>query len=255
MTLNADTGPLLSAKRVNFVLPVFSHKATDLKRNPFLLLKDIYLSGREREDKTILKNLSFDIHSGERIGLIGHNGAGKTTLLNLLAGIYKPTDGTFVRHGQVHSLFNITIGFHNEATGIENIYLRGFASGHSAEEIQSRIEEIVAFTGLGEWIYQPIKTYSSGMRLRLAFAVATSVEPDILLMDEWLGAGDETFINKARARLLDRVKTARVMVLASHNAGLLKSLCTRGFVLKRGELVFDGPIVDALSVYRDTGVG
>lgn len=241
---------MLSIDKVCLSFPVRVQSSSSVKQSPTTLLRNLYIGRSSRQNKPILKNITLTIHEGERVALLGHNGAGKTTLLHLFAGVYKPSSGSYARHGEIHGIFNTSVGFQIEATGIENIYLRGFAMGLSSYEIQDILGQIIEFAALGDWIRQPIKTYSNGMRLRLAFSIATAIQPDILLMDEWLGAGDARFIKKAQLRLLDRVRDSRIMVLASHNVNTVRSLCSRGIVLQSGELVFDGPINDAIQFYQ-----
>lgn len=184
-----------------------------------------------------LKNLSFSLEAGERLGLVGANGAGKSTLLKLLYGIYEPDQGSVQVNGQVNALFNINLGFRPEATGRRNIRLRGLMQGWSEEEIEKRTNEIIEFSELGEFIDLPYKTYSQGMAARLAFATATALKPDILLMDEWIGAGDPAFQRKARARMTRLADRASAIILASHNLNLLRKTCTRILELEKGKRV------------------
>ena len=197
-----------------------------------------------------IEDVSLAFEHGERIGLLGHNGAGKTTLLRVLAGAYEPTRGCVRRTGRTVSLLNLSLGIDPEATGYENIMTRGLFLGLMPEQVRERMEEIAEFTELGGYLAMPVHTYSAGMRLRLAFAVCTCFDTEILLMDEWLGVGDEAFVEKARRRLDEFVERAGILVLASQNATLLKRVCTRGVVLDAGRVKACGPIVDALHVYR-----
>jgi len=183
-----------------------------------------------------LDRVTFSLESGDRLGLVGPNGAGKTTLLKVLYGIYEPTGGTLAISGRIDALFNITLGFRPEATGRRNIVLRGLINGWRPEEIDERMESIIAFSELGDFIDLPLKTYSQGMAARLAFSVATTLEPEILLMDEWIGAGDPAFQAKAKARMQDIASRAGIIVLASHNHGLLKQTCNKVLVLERGRV-------------------
>lgn len=181
-----------------------------------------------------LDGLNFEIHPGERIGLYGHNGSGKTTLLRVLTGAYTPTIGTLEVRGHVASLLDISMGLDGDATGWENILLRGLMLGMPPREIRNRMPEIAEFSGLGDYLNMPLRTYSSGMQIRLAFSVATVVNADILLLDEWLAVGDEDFQKKATCRLHQMVKNASILILASHSKELLKSLCDRIFILEKG---------------------
>lgn len=185
---------------------------------------------------TALDGVSFALQAGDRLGLVGTNGSGKTTLLKVLYGIYEPTSGRIDATGRVDALFNIYLGFRQEATGRRNIVLRGLINGWSEQEIESRMEGIIAFSELGEFIDVPIKTYSQGMAARLAFSIATSLEPEILLMDEWIGAGDPAFQEKARKRMNEFAEKAGIVVLASHNYALIKRTCNLILELEKGKV-------------------
>ncbi len=191
-----------------------------------------------------LDGVSFELAAGDRLGLIGANGAGKTTLLKVLFGIYEPTGGTLSTVGRVDALFNINLGFRAEATGRRNIELRGLINGWSPDEIASRQEEIIEFSELGDFIDMPLKSYSQGMAARLAFATSTSFRPEILLMDEWIGAGDKDFQEKAKARLEKMVTKAGIIVLASHSNSLLQRVCNRIISLDHGRITWDGKADD-----------
>jgi ABC-type polysaccharide/polyol phosphate transport system ATPase subunit len=182
---------------------------------------------------TALDGVSFELKAGDRLGLVGPNGAGKTTLLKVLCGIYEPTGGTLEIEGKVDALFNINLGFRPEATGRRNIVLRGLINGWSPEEIEGRMEEIIEFSELGEFIDMPFKTYSQGMAARLGFSIATSFSPEILLMDEWIGAGDAAFQAKAKRRMDEMAESAGIIVLASHNQDLIKKTCNRVLELEK----------------------
>jgi lipopolysaccharide transport system ATP-binding protein len=183
-----------------------------------------------------LDDISFVLSPGDRVGLVGHNGAGKTTLLRVLSGVYEPVAGTLHVEGRVASLLDLALGIDPEASGYENIVLRSLLMGLRSGDIERRIDEIAEFTELGEYLDMPLRTYSAGMLLRLAFAVSTSVDADILLMDEWLGVGDSEFQPKARRRMADLVARAKIFVVASHNHDLLKQVCNRFFRLEHGRM-------------------
>jgi ABC-type polysaccharide/polyol phosphate transport system ATPase subunit len=189
--------------------------------------------GRSRH-VTALQGVSFALQAGDRLGLVGPNGAGKTTLLKVLAGIYEPTSGCVTIDGRVDALFNINLGFRAEATGRRNIELRGLINGWSRDEIKARTEEIVAFSELGDFIDMPFKSYSQGMAARLAFSAATAFEPEILLMDEWISAGDPGFQEKAGKRMAALAERAGIIVLASHNHALISKTCNKVLELERG---------------------
>ncbi len=183
-----------------------------------------------------LDGVSFELKAGDRLGVVGPNGAGKSTLLKVLYGIYEPTAGKVGIEGRVDALFNITLGFRREATGRRNIVLRGLINGWSLDEIEAHMDEIIAFSELGDFIDMPLKAYSTGMAARLAFAVATSLEPEILIMDEWIGAGDQAFREKAKTRMNELAEKAGIIVLASHNHGLLKRTCNKILELDKGSM-------------------
>jgi len=184
-----------------------------------------------------LRNVSMRVEHGDRVGIVGHNGAGKTTLLRVLAGVYEPTSGRISVSGKVTALFDIGLGMDPDATGYENIVLRGSLLGMSRKEIQKIANEIGTFTELGEYLAMPMRTYSSGMGLRLAFAISTSVRPDILLLDEYFGVGDERFVEKAQKRLDELVESAGILVFASHSKELIRRLCNRIVIMESGNIV------------------
>jgi lipopolysaccharide transport system ATP-binding protein len=184
-----------------------------------------------------LDGVSFDIREGDRIGLIGHNGSGKTTLLRALSGIYEPVSGVLDVQGRVSSLIDLQLGLDQDGSGYENIMLRGVLAGLRPREIRRKMEEIAEFTELSDYLEMPVRTYSSGMLLRLGFAVCTGVDADILLMDEWLSVGDAEFSKKAALRLEKLVDQTPILVLASHSPELIHKVCNRIFRLEHGSLV------------------
>lgn len=201
---------------------------------------------------TGLDKINLELRDGDRLGLIGHNGAGKSTLLKVLAGIYSPTLGSIEVEGRIVSTLNITLGFEHEATGYENIFLRGRLLGLSSEEIESKVDEIAEFTELGKYLDLPVRVYSSGMLMRLAFAVMTSLESDILLMDEVIGTGDARFIHKAEARLDEFMNRAKIMVIASHSDGVIREFCNKALLLKNGTPFASGDVDEILSIYESS---
>src|SRR5947209_3786784 len=196
-----------------------------------------------------LSNISVDFRDGDRIALIGYNGAGKTTLLKVLAGIYIPTRGQIYAQGKVSSLFAVNVGVNPEATGRENIILRGMYMDVHPREMRARIDEVAAFTELGAYLDMPVRTYSAGMSVRLAFTASTCIPPDILLMDEWISAGDARFLEKAHKRMADLIGNSNILVLASHSMSLLREWCNRGILLQQGRIVVDGSVDDAIAAY------
>ena len=183
-----------------------------------------------------LDRVSFEFYEGDRIGLVGHNGSGKSTLLRALAGIHEPVSGLLKVRGTITSMLSITLGMEPEATGLENIYMRGYVMGISRNKMKGMLDDIVDFAGIGDFLHLPMRTYSSGMAMRLAFAVSTSFPADIVLMDEWLSVGDADFVSKAKARLDRFVRGAGIVVLASHDQGLIAAQCNKVFKLDHGKL-------------------
>lgn len=196
-----------------------------------------------------LNDITLSISEGERVGVVGANGAGKTTLLGVLAGIYEPNSGTVSVRGSVGSLINITLGTDADATGRENILLRAALLHIPRKEILRRMDEIIEFSGLGEFIDLPVRTYSSGMSLRLAFSVATILRPEILLMDEWLAVGDKEFQIKARQRLSEMLDASRILVMATHSKEFVAQQCTRVIWLEHGWLKMDGRPEEIVPLY------
>ncbi len=204
-----------------------------------------------RRSVTLLDDLSFTIGEGERMALLGQNGAGKSTLLKVLNGAYAPTSGTLTVHGRTQALINMSLGFNGQATVRENIFLRGTAMGLATPYIRRHLDDILAFADIPEKVNQRLYTLSSGQKMRLGFAISTAIQQDILLLDEWLGTGDANFKVKAKERLQDRVAGSKILVLASHQAGLLRDICNRGMVIDHGRLLFVGDIEPAISFYQD----
>jgi len=188
-----------------------------------------------------LNGVSFELHNGDRLGVIGQNGSGKSTLLRALAGIYPLASGQIEVRGRVQGMFDIGLGFEPEATGRENILYRGLVMGLSPAEVREREREIIDFAAIGPFIDLPIRTYSTGMAVRLAFAISTYLQGEILLLDEMLGAGDASFQKKARDRMNSLLEAAKIMVLVSHDMGTIRSICPRTIWLRGGRIVADGP--------------
>jgi ABC-2 type transport system ATP-binding protein len=196
-----------------------------------------------------IDQMSFEIGRGERVGLIGHNGAGKTTLLRTMTGIYEPTGGVLKVTGRVMPLFNLMEGMMPDATGREFIRIRGILLGLEPHQLDGLTEEVIEFCELGSYIDMPARTYSTGMLVRLAFALSTSVTSDILLFDELIGAGDARFVSKGQERLRSFVERSNIVVVASHSRAILEQWCNRLFLLDHGKLVADGGVGDVLKEY------
>ena len=217
------------------------------------LLAGAFAAPRARpviHDIHALKNICVEIAPGERVGLLGQNGAGKSTFLKIVAGLYPISSGSRHVEGKVRSLFDLSLGFEPDATGRENILYRGLLLGLTPKFMRSVEEEIVTFADIGEFIDYPIKTYSAGMQVRLAFAISTMVGGDILLLDEVIGAGDANFMQKAKARIVKLIDDSEILILATHDLGSLRDICERTLVLHHGELKFDGAVDAAIKEYR-----
>ena len=202
-------------------------------------------------DFLALKGVSFEIAEGEVVGIVGRNGSGKSTTLKIIAGVYRPTSGVVRISGQVAPLIELGAGFHHELTGRENIVLNGLLLKLSRRQIQAREQQIIEFAELGDFIDSPIKQYSNGMLMRLAFAIATEVDPEILLIDEILGVGDAGFQQKCLARIEDFRRHGKTIVYVSHSAATVSQLCTRALLLHEGVLLADGPPDQVLARYED----
>jgi len=198
-----------------------------------------------------LKNINLKIQHGERIGLIGLNGAGKSTLLKVMAGIYPSTSGRVEIKGHVCPMFEFATGFEMSQSGWDNMRIRGMLLGMTPDEIEARLPEIAEFTELGEFLDYPVRTYSSGMFIRLAFAVSTSINPEILLIDEVMGAGDIAFAEKAKRRMFKFMEQGKILVFTTHNFNLLEDFCSRTVWLHKGEIVADGPTSDVVKQYSE----
>jgi ABC-type polysaccharide/polyol phosphate transport system ATPase subunit len=210
---------------------------------------------REQGDVVVIRALekvSATFSSGDRIGLIGHNGAGKTTLLRVMSGVYAPTTGSARIEGDVSALTDIMTGMDLEATGYDNIIYRSILLGHSKSQAKELVPEIESFSELGEYLNLPVRTYSTGMIMRLAFAITTSVRPTILIMDEMISVSDASFIEKARVRLRGLISNANIFVISSHVESVIREFCNRVLWLEHGKVVMDGPSDDVLDAYHKT---
>ena len=201
-----------------------------------------------------LQDISFSLNEGDRLGLVGHNGAGKSTLLKVLAGIYQPTKGTVHVQGRIVSTLNISLGMEPEATGFENIIIRGLLLGMKRVEINKKMDEIAAFTELGEYLNMPVRIYSSGMVTRLAFATVTAMDSDILLMDEVIGTGDAAFMDKAEKRLNEFINRSKIIVLASHSDSVIKQFCNKALLLEHGKIISAGDTEEVINKYHNRTV-
>ena len=201
-----------------------------------------------------LRDITLSLRQGERIGLVGHNGAGKSTLLRLMSGIYEPTRGQALVRGKVAPVFDLAVGMDPEISGLENIIIRGLFLGMTRKDMEARVEDIAEFTELGEYLSMPLRTYSTGMRVRLALGVVTSIDPEILLLDEGIGAVDAEFLAKARTRLDELVARSGILVFASHSDEFLADLCDTAIWMEHGRIREHGPLRDVLHHYKGRDV-
>jgi ABC-2 type transport system ATP-binding protein/lipopolysaccharide transport system ATP-binding protein len=247
----------ITLSNISLRFPLYRDSSRSLKKSLLQAGKAVARSRTITSDGShtvvnALNNISCHIEHGERVGLIGTNGAGKSTLLRVLAGIYEPTAGDIDVDGRVSALLNIGLGADPDASGYDNILLRGLYMGMHPAEIKKLAPSIAEFTELGDFLELPVRTYSSGMSMRLSFAIATALQPDILLMDEWIMASDRRFLNKARDRVDSFVSRSHILVLASHSPQILAQWCTRLIWMESGSIIMEGE-TDAVLKQYETG--
>ncbi|KND55041.1 Polysaccharide ABC transporter, ATP-binding protein [Candidatus Paraburkholderia kirkii] len=242
----------IELKGTTLDLPIYDVQGRSLKKKVLRMGRRNTIA--EDNDGVIfvraLDNVDVRFESGDRIGLIGQNGAGKSTLLRTMAGIYAPTQGTVVSSGKIVPLLDISLGMDENSTGMQNIRLRGLLLGMSDEEIRAKTQAIAEFSGLGDYLDLPIRTYSSGMRVRLAFAVSTAVDAEILLLDEVMGVGDAAFMHKAKDRLADLHSRAEIVVLAMHANSEIRRVCNKALWMERGRVRAFGEVEEVVSAYE-----
>ena len=225
-------------------------KNTRLTLKEFLVGQMFLRSKNPIMEVRALQDVNLRVGQGDRVGIVGHNGAGKSTLLRLLAGIYPPTRGRRLVEGRVGSLFDIQLGFEPEASGWENIAYRSYLQGETPRSLRAKRDAIAEFSELGDFLNMPVRYYSAGMAMRLAFSIATAIDPEILLVDEVLSAGDLAFKNKARQRIDEMMAKAHLMVVVSHELNTLEKMCNRAVWLDHGRVVWAGPTADVLAAYQ-----
>lgn len=236
--------------------PIFDAKSRSLKKA--FLGKAGGAIGRNESNVVVieaLRDITLSLKEGDRIGLVGHNGAGKSTLLRLLSGIYEPTRGSSSIQGRVAPVFDLGVGMDPEISGYENIIIRGMFLGQTRKQMQDKVDEIADFTELGEYLSMPLRTYSTGMRVRLAMGVVTSIDPEILLLDEGIGAVDAEFMKKARTRLQSLVARSGILVFASHSNEFLARLCNTAMWIDHGTIKMSGGIEDVVRAYEGNEAG
>lgn len=244
--------PFVRLDRASVEIPIYNSRGRSLKT---VLMRQVGgtvgANARDVVSVKALQDISIRLEPGDRLALVGHNGAGKSTLLRVFSGAYEPTSGRAEIYGSVSSLLDLTMGMDAELTGADNIILRGVFVGMSQKEAQDRLDEIAAFSELGPYLNLPMRTYSSGMTMRLAFAISTARAPDILLLDEMISVGDASFATKAKARIESFIDEAHILVLASHDPTTLLRYCNRAVMLKGGFIVADGSVDSVLSQYAE----
>jgi ABC-type polysaccharide/polyol phosphate transport system ATPase subunit len=233
--------------------PIYGSSHKSLRQTLFSRAGRLFGIDVPRQQRVVvraLEGVSFTLNDGDRLGLIGHNGAGKSTLLRVLAGVYAPTHGTIRLDGRISPLFNAAPGLDLDDTGYENIKTCGMFLGMSSSEIKERVPSIADFSELGEYLDFPVRTYSSGMVTRLGFAIATSIDPNILLLDEGLATGDARFATRAEERLHSLISRSSILVLASHSDAMIKAMCNLGALLEKGHLIDIGPVDKIIDLYH-----
>ncbi|RDJ22880.1 ABC transporter ATP-binding protein [Bosea caraganae] len=243
----------VTLKNASVELAIYNSRGRGLKNE--ILRRAVGGSLEDTRDRSVtvvhaLDAINLEVSSGERIGLIGHNGAGKTTLLRVLGRIYPPTSGEATITGRVSSLIDLSMGMDSESTGYENIVLRGVMLGLTRTQARALIPDVEEFSELGEYLNLPVRAYSSGMLLRLAFAVSTAVRPDIVILDEVIGVGDASFAQRAEQRLHGMIDKAEIMFLASHANNSIRRFCQRTLWLAGGKIVMDGPTDEVMDKYE-----
>ncbi|MFF0608427.1 galactan export ABC transporter ATP-binding subunit Wzt/RfbE [Nocardia tengchongensis] len=236
--------------------PIFDAKSRSLKKA--VLGSAGGAIGRNQSDVVVveaLRDISLSLKEGDRVGLVGHNGAGKSTLLRLLSGIYEPTRGSARIRGRVAPVFDLGVGMDPEVSGYDNIIIRGLFLGQTRKQMLAKIDEIAEFTELGDYLAMPLRTYSTGMRVRLAMGVVTSIDPEILLLDEGIGAVDAEFMKKARVRLQELVSRSGILVFASHSNEFLAQLCDHAMWIDHGQVRMQGDIEDVVRAYEGPEAG
>jgi len=241
----------IETRKASVDFPIFDAKTRSLKKAVLGMVGgNIDSDSRKVPVIEALHDIDITIEEGDRVALVGHNGAGKSTLLRLLSGIYEPTRGSAIIQGRVAPVFDLGVGMDPEISGYENILIRGLFLGMNRKQMESRVDEIAEFTELGDFLAMPLRTYSTGMRVRLALGVVTSIDPEILLFDEGIGAVDAAFLEKAKGRLQELVQRAGLLVFASHSDEFLRQLCTSAIWMEHGRVKQTGDLREVLTAYK-----
>ncbi|MGY1592642.1 ABC transporter ATP-binding protein [Geodermatophilus sp. SYSU D00708] len=251
MTVSEDR-PLvnITTKDACVDFPIFDAKSRSLKKTVMGLVGGNITTETKVPVIEALRDITLTLDHGARVGLVGHNGAGKSTLLRLLSGIYEPTRGFAEVRGRVAPVFDLGVGMDPEISGLENIIVRGLFLGMTRKQMEDRVDDIAEFTELGDFLRMPLRTYSTGMRIRLALGVVTSIDPEILLLDEGIGAVDAAFLEKSKKRLSDLVERSGMLVFASHSDEFLRELCDTAIWMEHGRIRQQGELEDVLRAYK-----
>lgn len=239
----------LRARGLGLDLPLYTQQQRSMRASLGLLLQAA-VKPPKRQMRTTLDDINFDLGPGDRLAILGRNGAGKSTLLKVLVGAYPPTRGELEVSGSRQALLNLSLGFNSEATVVENILLRGIAMGLTPRQANAVVDEVLVFAELADKAGDRLRTLSSGQRMRLGFSLATSIDNEILIMDEWIGTGDAGFVQKAQERIHAKVQDAQIVVLASHNFGLMKKVCNKAILLEGGRIYRAGNVADVLGEFQ-----
>ena len=242
----------INLRNISIEFPTFNVSARSFKKNFIRLATGgtVVSDANQHVIVRALKNVTMTLNHGDRLGLVGHNGAGKSTMLRLLAGVYEPTVGDLLIEGKVSSMLDLMSGIEGEFTGYENIMQRGILNGLTRAQIKSQIDEIAVLTGLGDYLAMPVRTYSSGMMVRLAFAISASVKPEILLLDEIFNAGDADFLSLARKKMAHLLESSSIVVMATHSDELITEFCNKVLLLDNGQIKYLGDPKTALDIYH-----
>lgn len=240
----------IQLKDVDVSFPIFTSHTRSVRTAIFSRLGGRIADHNDTVTVEALRGINLEISDGDRLGIVGHNGAGKTTLLRVISRVYEPTGGEAIVEGRMASFTDISLGMDPEGTGWENIIFRAVFMGATFAEARALMPAIAEFSELGDYLDLPVRTYSTGMFMRLAFAISTSVQPDIVVMDEMIGAGDHRFIQKAKKRISELLESSKILVLASHDVSLIRSLCNKAIWMDKGEIKETGPPDGVVSAYQ-----